>query len=233
MVHCAGQILTSIQRRQEVCRTMSRHQTISLDFRLWHTTDVAVSDMPGYGCCSGHTVHRALHLCVLLSVFPLSWAVDGDVWGSCVGKRSYTTGSSKIKSMACIAKSVRSLWQNYPPSDLFNIPQRGSVILLFSGFSNAGWFITHSAVSSQGEHAGRSKTPPTEWLPLWEVKLNQETPDTPSGRSQDMLAAGTASAAEHSITLRPSSVCKSTRIVGGTERKGAGEKGPHQYFTVR
>lgn len=32
-----------------------------------------------------------------------------------------------------------------------------------------------------------------------------------------MLAAGTASAAEHSITPRPSSVCKSTAIVGGTE----------------
>lgn len=34
-----------------------------------------------------------------------------------------------------------------------------------------------------------------------------------------MLAAGTASSAEHSITLCPSSVRKSTRIVGGTDGK--------------
>lgn len=105
--------------------------------------------------------------------------------------------------------------------DSRNAPQTGRVTLLRSTSSNAGWFITHVATRSQGEQAGRSRTPLTVWLPLGEeVKLNQEASDAPSGRSQDMLAAGTPSAAEHSIT--PSSVCRSTvgeTVGGGAERR--------------
>ena len=95
MLHRAGQILTRIQRRLEVHGAMGWCQTTSLNFSLWQPGDAAVtvSNMPGYGCCRGDAGHRAVHICELMTVSPLSVGADGDVWASCVGKRSETTGS--------------------------------------------------------------------------------------------------------------------------------------------
>lgn len=233
MLHYACHIVTGVQRKREEHGAAGWNQTISLDFRLWQITDdavVTVLDIPCYSCSRGNAVCRAVHFGELFTAFPLSAGGDGDVGASCMGRKSQSWGSEraslgkKIKIYGGLTWPNMSATQKYPSLDLLNIPQRGRVMLLFSGTSNAGWFITHSAVNSQGEQAGRRKTPLTEWLPLWEVELDQKTPDTPSGRIQDTLAAGTASAAEHSITLRPSIVCKSTRTVGGTDEKSAERK---------
>lgn len=78
----------------------------------------------------------------------------------------------------------------------------------------------HCAVSSRGKQAGRSKTPLMERLPLEGAELKSS--ETPSGSSQDTLAAGTAPFAAHSITLCPLSLRKSTHTVGGTARKRPG-----------
>lgn len=88
MLHYASQILTSVERRQEVHRAKRQYQTVVLLLGLRQTIDAAVgvSDMPGYRCCRRGAVRRAAHLCVLVTASPLSAGVDGDVRASCAGK---------------------------------------------------------------------------------------------------------------------------------------------------
>lgn len=90
MLYYASQILTGIERGQEVHRAASEYQTISLLFGLHQAIDavVGVPYVPGYNCCRRGAVHRALHLCVLQTLSPLSAGVDGDVRVSCAGKKS-------------------------------------------------------------------------------------------------------------------------------------------------
>lgn len=98
MFHRACQILTGIQRGQEVHRAAGRHGPVRLDFPLCVITDVAVSvsNIPGDGCCRGNTVHRAVHLCVHVAVFPLSACIKGDVRRGCVGKEKLNSRKSEL-----------------------------------------------------------------------------------------------------------------------------------------
>ena len=95
MLHHAGQIQTSIQRRQEVNGATGWNRTIGLDLRLWlvtHDALLTVSNMPGYSCCRGNTVCRAVDLRELFTISPLGAGVDGDVSSSCEEKRSESRG---------------------------------------------------------------------------------------------------------------------------------------------